>query len=179
MSRIFVTNNLHGRLSEFKYLLKHVKFDFYKDKLVILGNYLNKGPMQLELMDYLMELSNASKNVYVLYGKTEQWYVDALVNNDFKAEQKITREKNVFYDYLDNPELRQKHIQFIVSLQDKMILDKKYFFTTEKEALENYICLYPSNEGTDDILIEKEAIGIVFGKHVGLLEITERKCYRI
>lgn len=179
MSRIFVTNNLHGKLSELKYLLNYVKFDFYKDKLVVLGNYLNKGPSQLELMDYLMELSSSSKNIYILYGKTEQWYIDAFVNNDFKAEQKITREKNVFYDYLDNPELRKKHIQFLVSLQDKIILDKKYFFTSEKEALENYVCLYASNDLTDDLIIESNSIGVSFNKHVGFVEVTSRKCYRI
>lgn len=180
MSRIFVTNNLHGRLDEFKYLLNYVKFNFSTDKLVILGNYLNKGPSQLEMMDYLIELSKVSNNIYILYGKTEQRYIDAFVNNDFKSEQKITKEKNVFYEYLDNPKLRNKHIQFLMSLQDKIILDEKYFFTSEKEMLEGYICLYPSNDELDeDIIIDNDTIGVLFRKHVGLIEITERKCFRI
>lgn len=179
MSRIFVTNNLHGRLSEFKFLLNYVKFDFSKDKLVVLGNYLNKGPSQIELMDYLIDLSNESKNVYVLYGKTEQLYIDAFINNDFKSEQKITREKNVFYDYLDNPELRKKHMQFLISLQDKIILDKKYFFTTEKEALVNYVCLYASDDSVEDLVLTKNFIGVSFNKHVGLVDVTNKKCYRV
>lgn len=179
MSRIFVTNNLHGYLKEFKYLLNKVKFNFSTDKLILLGNYLNKGPMQLELIDYLIELSNVSDNIHVLCGKTERIYIDALLNYDGKAEQKITREnKNVFYEYLDNTELSIKHMEFLVGLPDKFV-DGNYFFTSQDEQLEGKTTIYASAEPEDDFVLENKLLGVAFNKNVGLMELTKRKCYRI
>lgn len=176
--RIIVTNNLHGRLDEFKALLDHVKFDFQNDRLFILGNMLNEGPKQIELMDYLIDLkSKHPNNIYVLYGEVERLYIDALVNKDFKAEQKIIKSKNIFYNYLDDINLRNKHMMFLVSMKDNYRVNK-YFFSNEKINVNGYQCVYPTN-GDGDFLDENESLGISFKKRVGLIDLTNRRCYRI
>lgn len=180
MNKIFVTNNLQGRLSEFKYLLDYVKFDFSTDRLIILGNLLNNGPSQIELIDYLIDLTKISNNISVLYGDTEKMYVDAFINDDFVAEQKITRQKNVFYDYLDNSELRKKHMMFFVSLKENLMISN-YFFSNKKELVENFYSVYAENDINmkDDILSEEGSLAVSFYKSVGLVEITTKKCYKI
>lgn len=176
--RIIATTNLHGRLDEFKALLNHIQFNFSEDRLFILGNILNEGPKQIELLDYLIELKEKHpNNIYLIYGEVEKLYIEAFVDRNFKAEQKLTKTKNVFYDYLDNLELRNKHIMFLVRMKDNYRVNN-YFFSNEKMNVKGYHCIFPVDDD-GDFLEEGNFTGISFKKRVGLLDLTNRKCYRI
>lgn len=68
--RTIVISDIHGHLTLFKKLLKKVHYNKEKDTLIILGDFIEKGPEILPLIDYLMELSQ-NKNVHILNGNCE------------------------------------------------------------------------------------------------------------
>lgn len=177
--RVLITANLHGHLNEFKALLEEVNYNPATDQLVTLGNYLNYGNKQIELIDYLMELQ--SQGAVILCGLYEEKYIDSLINSDFQAEQFVTKSKNVFYNYLDNNALRNKHLKFLISLKNHYTLDNMFFSSDEERVLKhnNYYCINDI-ECTDDIVEEDNLLGVRFFKNnVGLVDITNRTVYKI
>lgn len=179
MTRILVTGNLHGHLDEFKSLLQEVNYNSENDILITLGNYLNYGNKQIEMIDFLIELEK--KGAIVLCGNHEEYYIDALINSDFTAEQKITKSKNVFYQYLDNPEIRNKHMKFLVSLKDSHTIDNN-FFSSSKEIINGYMNYYCIDDLTciEDFIQEESSMGINFyNSSIGIVDITNRKVTKI
>lgn len=178
MGRILITANLHGYLGEFKALLKEANYDPNNDKLITLGNYLNYGNKQLELMDFLMELQKDGATI--LYGNYEKKYFDALVNLETPAEAYITRSLNVFYDYLENDELRKKHMLFLESLDEHIVIDNM-IFSAEKQDVEGYQNFYCINDiqCKDDFVEEDNLFGVnFFNESIGLIDITNRIVYK-
>lgn len=119
MERILAISNIHGYLDEFLALLKHINYNPENDKLFILGDFVDYGPKSLELIDKIMELKEYG--AVVLRGCREQMYITAFTHeNEEKRneyEEKIYRTKNNNIDfYLDNPDIKDKHIEFFKSL---------------------------------------------------------------
>ncbi len=52
------------------------------NKLIFLGDYIDRGPDSFKVLDYVYNLEKeyGSENVVVLMGNHEQWFVDFLVN---------------------------------------------------------------------------------------------------
>lgn len=72
MSRTFLISDIHGELYLFKELLEQVKYDDAKDQLILLGDYIDRGPTSKEVLDFIMTLKeNGAK---VLMGNHEQIY---------------------------------------------------------------------------------------------------------
>lgn len=177
--RILISAQIHGHLEEFKTLLEHANYDSTNDKLILLGDYLNKGNKQEELIEYLIELQG--KGAIILCGKYEEKYIDALVNNDTIAEQFLTSENNMYYHYLDNCELRKKHLKFLISLKDNYNTNRM-FFSYEKQDIEGFQGYYCLGDiyNTDDFIEEGNSIGInFFQQSIGLMDISSRKIYKI
>lgn len=47
--------DVHGCLEELRDLLKECQYDSEKDRVVIVGDLVNKGPMSAELVRYVMQ----------------------------------------------------------------------------------------------------------------------------
>lgn len=74
MSRTFLISDIHGELYLFKELLEQVKYDDAKDQLILLGDYIDRGPTSKEVLDFIMTLKeNGAK---VLMGNHEQIMLD-------------------------------------------------------------------------------------------------------
>lgn len=175
-NRILITTNLYGRLDEFKALLTDAAYNPKNDILITLGNYLNYGPKQIELINYLMELEK--EGAIILFGEMEQKYIDALINSDFKAEQYITKNKNVFYDYLDNKQLRDSHFEWFITLKENYVF-KNYCFSSNNKILANYTNYFNDKNCVGDFEENGNVVGLSFKNCVGLMDITNRKVYKI
>lgn len=178
--RLLVSTQIFGHLDEFKALLEYAKLDLSNDKLILLGDYLQHGNQQKELIDYLIELNN-NENVIILKGLIEEKYLDVFYNHNSIAEQNITRENNLFYEYLDNKELRKKHLTFLKSLKDNYCF-KNYLFSNECFNVDKYNNIFVANKKDvpDDIIEEDNLLGLNFNnKIVGLVDITNRQVYKI
>lgn len=57
----YVIGDVHGCLDELKKLLNKIKFDRKQDKLIFIGDIINKGPKSLETIAYIMDLEESAE----------------------------------------------------------------------------------------------------------------------
>lgn len=56
MKRILAVSDIHGHKTVLKNLLKQVKYNPESDQLILLGDYINKGPESKATLEYVIEL---------------------------------------------------------------------------------------------------------------------------
>lgn len=117
--RLFAISNIHGHYDAFLSLLKEAEFNPQNDKLVVLGDILDYGPKSYDTIELCMKLRNMG--AMILRGDREQMYITAFTSLDEdvrnKYEEKIYKTNNHLFDfYLDNPEIRDRHINFFKTL---------------------------------------------------------------
>ncbi len=124
MKRILVVSDIHGELDLFEKLLKKVKYHSEKDQLVLVGDYVDRGPNSRGVLNKVMNLKR--QGAIVLRGNHDEMFIDA-VNNEENAWRRWKRngglvtlksygkDINTIED-LHTVEFR-KHVQFIQSLE--------------------------------------------------------------
>jgi len=82
--RTFVTSDIHGCFSEFAELLDKMGGNYKKDRLIILGDYIDRGPQSFEVVKTVLDLQQmfGSKHIILLRGNHEQMAVDYYENGD-------------------------------------------------------------------------------------------------
>jgi serine/threonine protein phosphatase 1 len=75
LGRILVIPDTHGCLKTLKSLVQKINLTT-NDQLFFLGDYLDRGPDSLGIIDYILELMNRGFNVYPLRGNHEQKVLD-------------------------------------------------------------------------------------------------------
>ena len=73
----FVTTDLHGCATTFRYLIEDVLHLRPTDELYVLGDFVNKGPDSRGVLDYLMALPGRGYQVQCLRGNHDQELLDA------------------------------------------------------------------------------------------------------
>ena len=54
MQRTLIISDIHGELKLFNKLLKKVKYNADKDQLILLGDYIDRGPHSKGVLDRVM-----------------------------------------------------------------------------------------------------------------------------
>jgi len=78
--RVLMISDLHGHADGLQTLLKRAHF-CERDILVIVGDYVEKGPNSLKTVRYVMELCQ-QYTVYPLMGNVDQWRLQCLFSDD-------------------------------------------------------------------------------------------------
>ena len=74
--RTILIGDIHGCYDEFIALLDKTKFNKDNDKLIILGDFIDKGPKSFEIIDYLANLKKDMKdNLVIIEGNHEYEYL--------------------------------------------------------------------------------------------------------
>ena len=80
--RIMAVGDIHGMYDKLKMLMRRIKFDPVQDKLIFLGDTIDRGPGSLQCFDYVMHLQKKyPESVIFLMGNHERHmlnYYDAL-----------------------------------------------------------------------------------------------------
>lgn len=79
--RTIVISDLHGCYDEFNALLHKVKYQSEQDQLILLGDYVDRGPRSKEVVDQIMQL-HQDYGVVVLKGNHDQLFLDAILKNE-------------------------------------------------------------------------------------------------
>lgn len=74
----YVISDIHGCLKTFRQLVENGIALRKKDKLYLLGDYVNKGPDSKGVLDYIMGLIEAGYQVNCLRGNHDQLLLDAV-----------------------------------------------------------------------------------------------------
>jgi serine/threonine protein phosphatase 1 len=80
MNRLLAISDIHGCYNTFHELVvNRIKLDKY-DKLVLLGDYIDRGPQSREVIDFIIDLKTRNFNVVPLAGNHESMLVDSFRN---------------------------------------------------------------------------------------------------
>lgn len=79
MKRLIAIGDIHGQLYKLDNLLEKVAPN-YRDQLVFLGDYVDRGPDSCGVIERLIKLKEHYKETVFLRGNHEQMFLDALVS---------------------------------------------------------------------------------------------------
>ncbi len=79
MSKTFAIGDIHGTFDRLQNLMQKIPIDYDNDTLVFIGDYIDRGPGSVEVVDYLLDLKSRVPGTIVLKGNHEdmlQKYLD-------------------------------------------------------------------------------------------------------
>lgn len=88
MNRTIIISDIHGCIDEFNELLRKVRFNRNSDRLILLGDYVDRGPASREVVERTMELV-LHDNAIALRGNHDQRLVDLVLGDDAAVKAKF------------------------------------------------------------------------------------------
>lgn len=74
--RTFYVTDIHGNFNAFTRLLEHVNFDPMKDRLIIGGDMINRGPKSADVLHWLKEKARSyPDNIHIIAGNHEEMMI--------------------------------------------------------------------------------------------------------
>ncbi len=146
MKRTLVMSDIHGELELFERLLSNVQYNPDNDQLILLGDYVDRGPDSKRVLDKVIELK--AQGALVLKGNHEDMMIKALTTDDentwkrwahrnggsntlqsygFSESEYIVSDDAEFLKPALHSEMLAKHLEFIQSL-DYIIEHDDYTF---------------------------------------------------
>lgn len=80
--RLFAIGDIHGCFDTFRELVEYNINIRKSDKVVLLGDYIDRGYQSKEVIDYIIELKSNGFDIIPLIGNHESMLLDALYNDD-------------------------------------------------------------------------------------------------
>lgn len=76
----YVIGDIHGEIAQLKTIIDKINYDPDQDKLIFLGDYIDRGADSYQVYRYIKELDNG-KNIF-LRGNHEEMMIDAVLNDN-------------------------------------------------------------------------------------------------
>ncbi len=118
MGRLFAISDIHGCFKPF-YELVVEKIGLQKeDRLILLGDYIDRGEQSKEVIDFIIDLKNSGFNITALTGNHEQMLLDAYNNelNQYLWFMNSGMTTLVSFGIEDIRELDNKYLSFFSEL---------------------------------------------------------------
>jgi serine/threonine protein phosphatase 1 len=80
--RLFAIGDIHGCIDSFRELIEYKIGIKNNDKLVLLGDYIDRGNSSKEVVDYIIDLQRKGFDIIPLMGNHEAMLIDSLDNED-------------------------------------------------------------------------------------------------
>jgi serine/threonine protein phosphatase 1 len=71
MGKIFAIGDIHGSFDRLQDLMQKIPVDFANDTLVFIGDYIDRGPASVEVVEYLLDLKKRVPGIIFLKGNHE------------------------------------------------------------------------------------------------------------
>ncbi len=84
MSKCWVISDIHGCYNTLRYLIENLIIPSKEDKLIFLGDYIDRGPGSKSVLDYVMGLEEQGFSIVALRGNHEEFMVKA-----YEAEKQL------------------------------------------------------------------------------------------
>ncbi len=81
---LYVIGDIHGCLAPLKRLLESLEPDLHQDRLLFVGDYIDRGPDSRGVVDYILSLKARypAENIICLKGNHEAMFLDFLAGKD-------------------------------------------------------------------------------------------------
>ena len=129
--RIFIIGDLHGCLGMLQRLMDKIKWQPDKDRLIFLGDYIDRGEDPKGVVNFILKLTKFSSDVQCLIGNHEAIFLDYLngkdrrlfiLNGGMKTLESYQRDKPEG----EGPLVPADHVAFYQSLKSFIELDDYY-----------------------------------------------------
>ena len=146
MDNIFVIGDIHGCFDKLQMLMQEIPIDLDHDKLVFIGDYIDRGPQSFEVVDYLVRLQRRYPAIIFLKGNHEamlenyltgvdrftyllnggQQTLDEYLNHTAQSgSSPVPREHTAFFDSLVLYHQTEDYIFVHAGLRKKIPLEKQ------------------------------------------------------
>ena len=121
MEKIFVIGDIHGCFDKLHALMSQLEINSSTDTLIFLGDYIDRGPQSMEVVDYLLHLSQKGLKTVFLKGNHEAMLLDYL-NGKNKLTFLVNGGSATLDNYMQNMNrssnsiIPSSHIDFFQSL---------------------------------------------------------------
>ena len=114
--RKFVIGDIHGSYSQLVDLLDSINPDLSQDKLIFLGDFIDRGPNSYKVIKLLMNLQDkfGSDHVVLLRGNHEQMAINN-INRGYNGYYNNGYDSTV-RDFIKNGDSIDKYLEFLISL---------------------------------------------------------------
>ena len=136
MERIFAIGDIHGCYDKMINIMETIPFQAERDRLVFLGDYVDRGDHSRQVVDYLVELKKKAPQTIFLLGNHEQMLLDFLDGEDMRpylmnGGQKTLESYKVHKDSLSHRDPKTffpaDHLNFFYSLSDTFEAEDFFF----------------------------------------------------
>ncbi len=119
MSRLFAIGDIHGCFKPFFKLVVNIIDLKKEDKLILLGDYIDRGPQSREVIDFIIDLTKSGFDVVPLMGNHESMLLESyadtgLICQWYMNSGETTLESLGISDVRD---LQKKYLDFFSSLE--------------------------------------------------------------
>ncbi len=76
--RIFAIGDIHGHIERFQRVMRMIDLDVEHDTLVLLGDYIDRGPDSRGTVDFILHLRSHLRNICCLMGNHELMFLNYL-----------------------------------------------------------------------------------------------------
>ncbi len=132
MKRIFAIGDIHGCYDRLKTLMGKIPIDFSRDTLVFIGDYIDRGPHSVEVVDYLIRLQSRIPEVVFLKGNHEDM-LDKFINGADRLTYLLNGGQQTLDSYLmksvqsDFFPIPPDHMEFFKSLRLSYVTEEFIF----------------------------------------------------
>ncbi|GAE29568.1 metallophosphoesterase family protein [Halalkalibacter hemicellulosilyticus] len=175
--RLFVMSDIHGHKTMLHRLLQIANYDPVQDTLVLLGDYVHKGPESLETLHYIRQLKN--NGAIVIRGNHEDKLIKGVKN---EIESPLSPE---WYRFLSTLPYYYEDRQFIYvhagirpgiplklqAIEDLTTIREDFFFNRSKlpkPVIFGHTPTYRLGASIGEIWIDEDKVGIDTGAGEGL-----------
>ncbi len=82
MEKIFAIGDIHGCFDKLRSLMAQLRVNKERDTLIFLGDYIDRGPQSMDVVDYLIRLPQHGYHAVFLKGNHEVMFQDYLKGRD-------------------------------------------------------------------------------------------------
>ncbi|MEJ5359387.1 MAG: metallophosphoesterase family protein [Desulfobacterales bacterium] len=121
-TRIFAIGDIHGCFEALCAMLDRIPIAWGKDRLVFMGDYIDRGPQSFEVVEHLIDLGRRHPGVVFLKGNHEQMLLDYLGGRD-RLSYLYNGGRQTLESYLRRagpgigPPIPAEHLRFFDSLR--------------------------------------------------------------
>ena len=122
MQKIFVVGDIHGCFEKLIALMDKLPIDYNQDKLIFIGDYIDRGPGSFEVVRYLIELKKLKPDTVYIKGNHEDMLQNYLDGSD-RFTYQLNGGQQTLDEYLNRSDSKDEfpipsdHLEFFNSLQ--------------------------------------------------------------
>jgi len=127
--RLFAIGDIHGCFDSLRELVEHKIKIGKSDKLVFLGDYIDRGNQSRKVIEYIIGLKDKDFDITTLIGNHESMLLEALLNEDFLPEWIRNGGSATLKSFgiKSIKQLGQSYIDFFKALQYYCLIDNFLF----------------------------------------------------